>query len=241
MSNPLDYVVAQITNACPPMQPLHLIDEISHRVVNEYTEAICALGMAASASRNIDVQLALTSAASQLRAQVEAHRALQAPVVDGPMNLADYVGQLCGCLAKAPFAETGVRLTVGSDEIWLEAARCWRVGLIVAELVRNAARHGLSGEPGGIWVEIAETSDRIICQVWDDGRGAPTVRTGRGRRLVQALAADLGGSVDWSFAPGGCCVRLDFPKPDTGLIDLRLRPSEPVSHFTQPASGRRFG
>jgi len=241
MSNSLDYVVARITDACPPMQPLHLIDEISHRVVNEYTEAICALGLAASASRNMDVQLALTSAASRLRAQVEAHRALQAPVVDGPMDLADYVGQLCGCLAKAPFAETGVRLTVSSDEIWLDAARCWRVGLIVAELVRNAARHGLSGEPGGIWVEIAEASGRIICQVCDDGRGAPTVRTGRGRRLVQAIAAELGGTVDWTFAPGGCCVRLDFPGPDTGLIDLRLRPSERVSHFSQPASGRRFG
>jgi len=241
MSNSLDYVVARITDACPPMQPLHLIDEISHRVVNEYTEAICALGLAASASRNMDVQLALTSAASRLRAQVEAHRALQAPVVDGPMDLADYVGQLCGCLAKAPFAETGVRLTVSSDEIWLDAARCWRVGLIVAELVRNAARHGLSGGAGGIWVEIAEASGRIICQVCDDGRGAPTVRTGRGRRLVQAIAAELGGTVDWTFAPGGCCVRLDFPGPDTGLIDLRLRPSERVSHFSQPASGRRFG
>jgi hypothetical protein len=68
MSNPFDYVVAQITDACPPMQPLHLIDEISHRVVNEYTEAICALGLAATASRDIDVQLALTCAAT-LRAR----------------------------------------------------------------------------------------------------------------------------------------------------------------------------
>jgi two-component sensor histidine kinase len=241
MSNPFDYVVAQITDACPPMQPLHLIDEISHRVVNEYTEAICALGLAATASRDIDVQLALTCAASRLRAQVEAHRALQAPLVDGPMNLADYVGQLCGCLAKAPFADNGVRLTVSADEIWLDAARCWRVGLIVAELVRNAARHGLSGGPGAIWVEISEASGRVHCQVCDDGCGAPAVRTGRGRRLVQAIAAELGGSVDWTFAPGGCCVRLDFPGPDTGLIDLRLRPSERVSHFSQPASGRRFG
>ena len=74
-----------------------------------------------------------------------------------------------------------------------------------------------------------------------DGRGAPTARTGRGRRLVQAIAAELGGSIDWTFAPGGCCVRLDFPGPDTGLIDLRLRPSERVSHFSQPASGGRFG
>jgi two-component sensor histidine kinase len=192
-------------------QPLHLVEEITHRVVNEYTEAICALGLAASASRNINVQLALTSAASRLRAQAEAHRALQAPIVDGPMNLADYIGQLCGCLARAPFAEGDVRLMVRADEVWLRADRCWRVGLIVAELVRNAARHGLAGRPGAIWVEIAQASGRIDCTVCDDGSGKPMARTGRGRRLARALAAELGGSIDWTFAPGGCCVRLEFP------------------------------
>jgi two-component sensor histidine kinase len=137
------------------MYPLHLIDEISHRVVNEYTEAICALGQAASAAR--DAQLALTSAANRLRAQVEAHRALQAPTVDGPMDLADYVGQLCACLAKAPLAQNGLRLRVTADEVWLDASRCWRVGLVVAELVRNAARHGLADGAGAIWV-VGKTS-----------------------------------------------------------------------------------
>lgn len=180
-------------------------------MVNEYTEAICALGLAASASRNINVQLALTSAASRLQAQAEAHRALQAPIVDGPMDLADYVGQLCGCLARAPFAEGDVRLMVRADEVWLRADRCWRVGLIIAELVRNAARHGLAGRPGVIWVEIAQASGRIDCTVCDDGSGKPMARTGRGRRLARALAAELGGSIDWTFAPGGCCVRLEFP------------------------------
>jgi two-component sensor histidine kinase len=239
MSNSLEYVTAAMADAGSPMQPLHLIDEISHRVVNEYTEAICALGLAASASRNMDVQLALTSAANRLRAQVEAHRALQAPVADGPMDLADYVGQLCACLTKAPLAECGVRLTVIADEIWLDADRCWRVGLIVAELVRNAARHGFSGGPGAIWVEITEASGRINCLVCDDGCGAPTTRTGRGRRLVEALARELCGSADWCFAPGGCCVRLDFPNQDAGATDLRPRAPDRLSHFPQPAS-RRF-
>ena len=92
------------------LPPLHLIDEISHRVVNEYTEAICALGRAAKAARDIQAQLALISAATRLRAQVEAHRALQAPVVDGPMDLADYIAELCAHLARAPLAENGMRL-----------------------------------------------------------------------------------------------------------------------------------
>ena len=235
----MSFEYSAFSQSAPPKQPLHLIDEISHRVVNEYTEAICALGQAATASRDIRVQLALTSAASRLRAQVEAHRALQAPIIEGPMDLADYVGQLCGCLAKAPLAENGMRLTVDADEVWLDSGQCWRVGLIIAELVRNAARHGLSGEAGVVWVVVEDGVDRIICSVCDDGGGEPGVRAGRGRRLVQTLAAELGGTVEWTFAPAGCCVRLELPKPDPRLIDSR--PSSRVSHFSPRTPDWRFG
>ena len=195
------------------LQPLHLIDEISHRVVNEYAEAICALGQAAKAAHDSQAQRALTSAASRLRAQAEAHRALQSPVVDGPMDLADYIVQLCACLARAPLVDNGVRLRVTADEIWLDADRCWRVGLIVAELVRNAARHGLSGGAGAIWVVVEDAAGHVSCSVCDNGEGSPGACPGRGQRLVQALAAELGGSVAWRFAPNGCCAVLEFCRP----------------------------
>ncbi len=193
-----------------PLQPLHLIGEISHRVVNEYAEAICALGRAARTTPDIQAQLALTSVATRLLAQAEAHRALQAPVADGPMDLADYIVQLCACLARAPLAENGVRLRVTADEIWLDADRCWRVGLIVAELVRNAARHGLSSGAGAIWVVVEDAAGHISCSVCDNGEGSPGMCAGRGQRLVRALAAELGGSVAWRFAPNGCCAVLEF-------------------------------
>jgi two-component sensor histidine kinase len=196
------------------LQPLHLVDEISHRVVNEYAEAICTLGRAARAAHDSQAQLALTSAAARLRAQVEAHRALQAPVADGPMDLAGYLGQLCACLAQAPLAENGIWLRVTADEVWLDADWCWRVGLIVAELVRNAARHGLSGVAGAaIWVVVEDAAGHVRCSVCDNGAGSPGVCAGRGQRLVQALAAELGGSVAWTFAPNGCRAVLEFRQP----------------------------
>jgi two-component sensor histidine kinase len=196
------------------LQPLHLVDEISHRVVNEYTEAICALGRAARAAHDSQAQRALTSAATRLRAQVEAHRALQAPVADGPIDLAGYLGQLCACLAQAPLAENGIWLRVTADEVWLDADRCWRVGLIVAELVRNAARHGLSGVAGAaIWVVVEDAAEHVRCSVCDNGAGSPGMGAGRGQRLVQALAAELDGSVAWTFAPNGCRAVLEFRRP----------------------------
>jgi hypothetical protein len=35
---------------------------------------------------------------------------------------------------------------------------------------------------------------------------------GRGRRLARAIAAELGGSVDWWFSPTGSLARLEVPK-----------------------------
>jgi len=207
----LDGLIIEPWKTLPAMQPLHLIDEITHRVVNEYTEAICALGLAAAASRDLAARTALITAASRLRAQVEAHRALQSPFTAGPVDLADYVGEVCARLAQAPLAEAGARLTVDADEVWLDTGRAWRVGLIVAELVRNAARHGLRGRPGSIRVGIAERGEHIHCWVSDDGAGVSSARFGRGRRLVLALAADLGGAVHWAFTPPGCAVQLTFP------------------------------
>jgi two-component sensor histidine kinase len=134
------------------------------------------------------------------------------------MNLADYAGELCACLARAPLAENGMRLTVTADEVWLDAGRCWRVGLIIAELVRNAARHGLSGGAGAIWVVIEDGGTWVRCSVCDDGGGSPGVRTGRGRRLVQALAAELGGSVDWRFGQNGCCAVLEFARAEPAPV-----------------------
>ena len=89
------------------------------------------------------------------------------------MDLADYIGQLCACLAKAPLAENGLRLRVTADEVWLDASRCWRVGLVVAELVRNAARHGLAGGAGDIWVVMAGLAGRYQMLVCDDGTARP--------------------------------------------------------------------
>jgi len=223
------------------LQPLHLVEEISHRVVNEYAEAICALGRAARAAHDSHAQLALTSAATRLRAQAEAHRALQAPIADGPMDLADYIGQLCACLAQAPLAENGIWLRVTADEVWLDADRCWRVGLIVAELVRNAARHGLSGVAAAIWVVVEDAAEHVRCSVCDNGRGSPGVCAGRGRRLVQALAAELGGSAAWTFAPNGCRAVLEFPRPPEPGRRLEAASHVPGSRSDFPfplASGR---
>jgi two-component sensor histidine kinase len=188
---------------------LCLVEEISRRVVDEYGQVIYALALAAATTADAEAQATLASVAIRLRAQAEAHRALQGPATDGLMDLNDYAAGICASLSRSSLA--GVRLAVDAEEIWLDADRCWRVGLIIAELIRDAVRHGSSDGPGAVWVEIAEVSGRICCSVCDDRHGLQQRQSPRSRGLVQGLAAELSGSIDWSFPPAGCIACLEFP------------------------------
>jgi two-component sensor histidine kinase len=188
---------------------LHLVEEINHRVVNEFSEAIVALSTVADDGAG-PAQDAIYRAMSRLSAHAEAHRALQPPTSTRPVNLADHIGRLCASLANATLADNCVYLAVDSDEIWLEASQCWRIGLIVAELVRNAARHGLAGGPGVVKVRLVERPNSIDCIVSDNGGAATAGTPGRGLQLVRAIADELGGSVATRFTPAGgvACLRL---------------------------------
>ena len=195
--------------ASPPA--LGLVEALNHRVVNEYAEAILCLSTAARRSDDPLAQESLAHAAGRLMAHAEAHRALRPPAKGSQVNLADYVGQLCASLSRAALADSCVRLTLKVEDVWLEAERCWRIGLILAELVRNAARHGLRGGAGSISIRIRARRGVISCLVCDDGRVCGEPRAGRGRDLVQSLAAELGGAVDWRFTPVGTMVGFEAP------------------------------
>ena len=46
-------------------------------------------------------------------------------------------------------------MTVSAGGVPLESERCWRLGLIVNELVANAARYGcFSRQQGGVKIEL---------------------------------------------------------------------------------------
>lgn len=218
---PTEFADALATPDQPPLA-LHLVEEISHRVINEYGEAIAILSIAASRASEM-AGPALALAAERLRAMAEAHRSLLVPVADEEMDLGLHVGELCACMSRASLGERGIRLTVASDEIPLNAARCWRVGLIVSELVRNAVRHGLKGRQGSIRVALNRSGGRIWCVVCDDGSASADPPEGRGRRLIRALTAELAGSVDWKFTQSGSVVGLQFP-----LATPRLARAHPI-------------
>jgi len=208
---PLDtFAVAQAPSQSPVV---HLLEEFSHRVLNEYTVAIGDLSVAASRSASERARSALYRAAERLRLHADAHRALLAPRGLAMMELSSYLDGVCASTCKALLGRREIRLIADMDTVWLDPGRCWRIGLIVAELLRNAVRHG---QAGCVEVMLSSNAHGISCIVIDNGRGAEAAAPGRGCRLVQTLAGEMGGEIFWRFTPRGCVAELRMPATDGG-------------------------
>jgi two-component sensor histidine kinase len=202
--------------------PWLYVAEIEHRIANEYALAVASVSLAASQSPSGEAKAALAGVAQRLRDYAAAHRALQAPVSNGLVDLSEYLRSLCGALAQASLNERGISLTLVEQSVDITAERCWRVGLIVSELVTNSIRHGFRDWSGAITVEIARSADHIVCRVSDNGRAAGIARPGRGAELVDALARDLGGTVERDFHIYGVSVVLSFPERIHGAGDAKI-------------------
>jgi two-component sensor histidine kinase len=192
--------------------PLTLVDEISHRVLNEYTHAIGTLSLAAADATSSEARATLSNVAERLLAYADVHRALRPPRLTEQIDLGQYLQRLCAALTAARLADRGVRLTFIESTARLQAQQCWRVGLIVSELVTNAVRHAFPERGGALLVELSSSPGLLYCRVSDNGGASiPHPQPGRGRSIVDALARQLGGNVHWVFGAGGATVTLSFP------------------------------
>jgi two-component sensor histidine kinase len=193
---------------------LTMVEEINHRVMNEYTEAIASLSLAGKGVTDLTSREILANAGDRLRAHAAAHRALLRPNATGLIDVGEYVEQVCRTISSALLDERGATMLLETEEVLLSADRCWRLGLIVAELVRNAVRHGLADRNGSIVVRLTRRGDALMCLVSNDGNRGSPLPGGRGRQLVAVLADEIGGSVEWNFTPAGAHVQLEAPLDD---------------------------
>ena len=195
----------------PRVQHSLLLREITHRVCNEYAAVISGLSRAAARTTNNEAKLALIEAADRLHEHASVHRALQMPMGE-TAELSSYVRNLCRALCLSRLIDNGINLTLIERPLDLTSAQCWHVGLILFELVTNAAKHAFSGGGGNIQIECIADSDRVMCSVRDDGALSDGPTPGRGTEIVNALAKQLGGAVVARSGLCGTTVILVFPR-----------------------------
>jgi two-component sensor histidine kinase len=88
---------------------------------------------------------------------------------------------------------------------------CWRLGMIVSELVTNAARHAFGADGGEIRVELKSSSNFVECCVADDGTASAEISPARGLEIVEALVDGLGGRIERRHSSKRTTWALTFP------------------------------
>lgn len=188
-----------------------LFGEITHRIANEYGSAISMLSLAAAKTASPEAKMTLQNAADRLHDHATAYRALQIPLAEGEVDLADYMCNVCRAISRSRLQERSIKLEIATDSIVVSTDQAWYVGLIVSELVTNAARHAFQKRAGCIRVEARWMAGHVQCRVSDNGVAVVRRPPGRGSEINDALAARLGGALSRTFSSAGTSVTLSFP------------------------------
>jgi two-component sensor histidine kinase len=188
-----------------------LFREYTHRINNELTSAISAISVAAMRSASEEVRAALTAVIERLENYARVDRALRMPERATSIDAATYLRYLCLAISRSKLDFKGIELVFVERPLMINSERCWRLGLIVSELITNAARHAFHGRGGAIVVELFPSRSLVECRVTDNGTANANIRSGHGLEIVEALAKGLGGEIRQHFGPGGSRSTLSFP------------------------------
>jgi two-component sensor histidine kinase len=200
--------IAQLPNSYGSL----LLRELDHRIKNELTSAICAVSTKAMQSDNVAVKAALLEVVDVLHQWADVHRALRMPD-QGRLTVAgSYLQKLCFAMTKYRLNCLAIRVLFSADDLMLEGERCWKLGLIVSELLTNVARHvQFDAKHPELRVRLMLAGNVVKCVVSDNGSAPEPIRRGRGLTIVSELASSLGGRAHMSWAAEGYSFLLTFP------------------------------
>jgi two-component sensor histidine kinase len=195
----------------PASEESLLLDELTHRFNNELASAIGAISVAAASANGEDARAVLRRVKLRLENYARLQHALQLPEYDTRIDASVYLRQLCRAIRLSKLAFTGIDLVFVDQPFYMQAVRCWRLGMIVSELVSNASRHAFQSGDGTIRIELVRREMFAECQIADNGCGSPNMQAGRGMKIVEALVKGMDGTLQHYSGDRGTVWVVSFP------------------------------
>lgn len=193
--------------------------EVDHRMKNNFAIVGGLLDLQKRRATDPATVAALSAAQMRVDSIARAHRHLyrDGAAEAGTVEMRDYLADLCAALADALFLRGGIVLTCESEAAAVPRDRAVSIGLVVNELVTNAAKHAFPGRDlGHIRVSFAVRDGGWSVVVADDGVGLPAAGavpkpgSGLGSRLTEAFARQAGGSITTDSDRTGTRVTLEL-------------------------------
>ena len=181
--------------------------EIDHRVTNSL-QFISGMLTMQSRSLNSETASHLQMAANRVAAVAQVHRNFYTNEAD-EISCITFLRRLCADLSGI----LGTDIEVEGDEGKVPTTRIQPIGLLINELVTNAAKHGA----GRIKVDYKIAEGMHELSVCDQGEGLPNnfnaeETAGLGMKVVHTLARQLGGQVIAQANPAGrgACFKVSY-------------------------------
>lgn len=193
-----------------------LLREMHHRVANNL-QLLSSLVRLQSLSTNEPVaQKALGVVDSRLSTIAAAHGALRGRDGESTARLDDYATMVVRPLVLLG-EQKGIAVVLEAPKTSVGPELATPLGLILNELVTNSLKHAFGETRGGeIRVRLACDEQTLSLEVSDNGLGirggvGNGAGNGTGMDIVQALARQIGGTVETQSGSGGVSVRMVCP------------------------------
>jgi two-component sensor histidine kinase len=185
--------------------------ELQHRTKNNLQIIVGLLSIKRRQAQGEEAREALGAAIRRVQAVALAHDLLETGKEASSVDFAEYIRALCASIEPD---HRGVSIQVDAADAVMPLNRAVPAALIVNELVINCIKHAFGNAAGTIHVtfEVLDNcSEACIC-VADDGLGMKLPpQQGVGLRLINGLAHQLGGRIEYLPVERGSRVRLCFP------------------------------
>src|SRR6185369_14970159 len=137
----------------------------------------------------------LHKAVDRIQAIAEVHGSLYRTSRKDDVDFAAYLQDLCARLASSLLDGDRIRIEVAVEPAALALDRAVALGIVVNELVTNAAKHAYPAPAAGlIEGKLTQAAPGLLLCVGDNGLGLPAdlPTGGLGMRLVRSLVQQIG-------------------------------------------------
>ena len=195
-----------------------MFDELNHRVKNNLALVSSMLAMQGRGADLPAVREHLAKAVDRIQTIADVHASLYRTSSQDEVDFATYLQDLCARLSGALLEDDRIRIEVAAEPATLPLDKAVSLGVVVNELVTNAAKHAYPPPAAGsISVRLDHRDGDLTLSVGDSGAGLPNTppSNGLGMRLVRSLVQQIGGTLDIERHPG---ATFTITLPRLGLI-----------------------
>jgi len=169
---------------------------IAHRTLQPASREIARAMGAVTRSYTKHATPTLAALSQQLAAPAEPASTSCFRDRDTALDAGEYLEAICRSICRAKLDAMHIQLEFKADRVLIEADRCWRMGMIVCELVTNAARAVFRpGKHATIRIDLRRAESWAACEVSYHASSRQYAQPLLSSKPVEELAESLDGSI----------------------------------------------